>query len=178
MGNDQCLAVLSDSPRLLFDYFKQLFAQGNSHNKINPKIRTSNLHNFSLLTPSPSSPVTNPPIDPIREEIVMSLNSFLGSGGNLLSPSPDSCKFIETKNPILSPEEFAYLNHSVSGFKVVTIDTTFGGGETLEEALKRVSAEAMDGFSFFFFSLPFPFLIFLPSPLSHPNQRSQPHCPL
>ena len=64
----------------------------------------------------PFPPVTNPPIDPIREEIVMSLTSYLGSGGNLLSPSPDSCKFIKIKNPILSPDQFDFLTAEVGLF--------------------------------------------------------------
>ena len=70
MGNDTPLAVLSDKPRLLFDYFKQLFAQ-----------------------------VTNPPLDAIREELVTSMASTIGPEGNLLDPKPESCRQIEVKYP-------------------------------------------------------------------------------
>ncbi len=78
MGNDTPLAVLSNKPRLLYDYFKQLFAQ-----------------------------VTNPPIDSIREEIITSAETRLGSEGNLLNPQPADCRRLEVKWPILTNEEFA-----------------------------------------------------------------------
>ena len=78
MGNDTPLAVLSNKPRLLYDYFKQLFAQ-----------------------------VTNPPIDCIREEIITSAETRLGSEGNLLNPQPADCRRLELKWPILTNEEFA-----------------------------------------------------------------------
>lgn len=78
MGNDTPLAVLSNKPRLLYDYFKQLFAQ-----------------------------VTNPPIDSIREEIITSAETRLGSEGNLLNPQPADCRRLELKWPILTNEEFA-----------------------------------------------------------------------
>ena len=78
MGNDTPLAVLSNKPRLLYDYFKQLFAQ-----------------------------VTNPPIDCIREEIITSAETRLGSEGNLLNPQPADCRRLEVKWPILTNEEFA-----------------------------------------------------------------------
>ena len=77
MGNDAALAVLSNKPRLLYDYFKQLFAQ-----------------------------VTNPPIDSIREEIVTSAETRLGSEGNLLQPEPSACRRVELKWPVLTNEEF------------------------------------------------------------------------
>ena len=80
MGNDTPLAVLSNKPRLLYDYFKQLFAQ-----------------------------VTNPPIDCIREEIITSAETRLGSEGNLLNPQPADCRRLELKWPILTNEEFAKL---------------------------------------------------------------------
>lgn len=78
MGNDTPLAVLSNKPRLLYDYFKQLFAQ-----------------------------VTNPPIDCIREEIITSAETRLGSEGNLLNPQPADCRRLEVNWPILTNEEFA-----------------------------------------------------------------------
>ncbi|MEE2659006.1 MAG: glutamate synthase large subunit [Candidatus Latescibacterota bacterium] len=80
MGNDAALAVLSDRPRLLYDYFKQLFAQ-----------------------------VTNPPIDPIREELVTATETTLGSEGNLLNPQPESCRQLRLTLPILTDGELAKL---------------------------------------------------------------------
>ncbi len=80
MGTDTALAVLSAKPRLLFDYFKQLFAQ-----------------------------VTNPPLDAIREEMITSMASTIGPEGNLLEPRPESCRQIEVKYPVLSNEEVAKL---------------------------------------------------------------------
>jgi glutamate synthase (ferredoxin) len=73
--------VLSDKPQLLYNYFKQLFAQ-----------------------------VTNPPIDCIREEIVTSTETTIGAERNLLNPEPESCRLIELKTPILTNEELAKLN--------------------------------------------------------------------
>ncbi len=78
MGNDTPLAALSSRPRLLYDYFKQLFAQ-----------------------------VTNPPIDCIREELITASEVWLGSEGNLLQPQPADCRRLELKGPILTNEEFA-----------------------------------------------------------------------
>ena len=83
MGNDAALAVLSNKPRLLYDYFKQLFAQ-----------------------------VTNPPIASIREEIVTSSESRLGSEGNLLNPQPTACRRVELKWPVLTNEEFAKIKRT------------------------------------------------------------------
>jgi glutamate synthase domain-containing protein 2/glutamate synthase domain-containing protein 3 len=80
MGTDTALAVLSNKPRLLFDYFKQLFAQ-----------------------------VTNPPLDAIREELITSMASTIGPEANLLDPRPESCRQIEVKYPVLSNEEVAKL---------------------------------------------------------------------
>ena len=80
MGIDTPLAVLSDKPKLLYDYFKQLFAQ-----------------------------VTNPPIDPIREAIITSAETTIGSEGNLLQPKPESCHLISLKTPILTNAELAKL---------------------------------------------------------------------
>ena len=89
MGNDSPLAVLSKKPQLLFNYFKQLFAQ-----------------------------VTNPPIDPIREDMVMSLESFVGPEKNLLSESPSHCKKLRIKHPVLSIDEFrAIRDIDTNGFR-------------------------------------------------------------
>src|SRR5438094_539476 len=101
MGTDTPLAVLSDKPQPLFNYFKQLFAQ-----------------------------VTNPPIDCIREEIVTSAETTIGSEKNLLKPVPESCHLIELKSPILTNEELAKLRHiSRGGFKSVTIPILFNPNE-------------------------------------------------
>jgi glutamate synthase (ferredoxin) len=97
MGCDTPLAVLSARPQLLYNYFKQLFAQ-----------------------------VTNPPIDCIREELVTSAATTIGSERNLLKPRPSSCNLIELKSPILTNEEFArlkFINHA--GFKAVTLPILF-----------------------------------------------------
>jgi glutamate synthase (ferredoxin) len=93
MGTDTPLAVLSDKPQPLYNYFKQLFAQ-----------------------------VTNPPIDCIREEIVTSAETTIGSERDLLKPEPMSCHLIELKSPILTNEEFAKLKHLISpGYKSITL---------------------------------------------------------
>jgi glutamate synthase (NADH) len=107
MGNDAALAVLSEYPRQVNDYFKQLFAQ-----------------------------VTNPPIDPIREEIVMSLVCPVGPEGNLLSdPSPEHCKRLVVRHPVLTLEEMETLKNRTFkfddgsvGFQTHVIDTTFAVG--------------------------------------------------
>ena len=97
MGNDAALAVLSNKPRPLYDYFKQLFAQ-----------------------------VTNPPIDCIREEIITSAETRLGSEGNLLQPSPTSCRRVELKWPVLTNEEFAKVRRmELPGLKVGSLPTLF-----------------------------------------------------
>ena len=83
MGNDTPLAVLSDKPQLLFNYFRQLFAQ-----------------------------VTNPPIDPIREELVMSLSLYIGcQDTNLLIPSPDLCKMVKLESPVINNADLDILTH-------------------------------------------------------------------
>ncbi|MCY7283421.1 MAG: glutamate synthase subunit alpha, partial [Cyanobacteria bacterium CAN_BIN43] len=97
MGSDTPLSVLSDRPKLLYDYFQQLFAQ-----------------------------VTNPPIDSIREEIITSAETTIGSERNLLKPEPESCHLIELKTPILSNAELAKLKYvSEGGFKSVTLPIVF-----------------------------------------------------
>src|SRR5205807_4969585 len=98
MGNDAALAVLSDKPQLLYNYFKQLFAQ-----------------------------VTNPPVDGIREEIIMSMETTVGAEANLLAPAPRSARQIKLKSPILRNDELDKLRHldgnGPGGFKSVTLPT-------------------------------------------------------
>jgi len=117
MGTDTPLAVLSDKPQLLYNYFKQLFAQ-----------------------------VTNPPIDCIREEIVTSSIVMVGSERNLLKPQPESCRLIELKSPILTNEELAKLQHvTEADFKAVTLPILFKinhGGAGLEKGLEDLFAQA------------------------------------
>ncbi|MBD2257638.1 glutamate synthase large subunit [Pseudanabaena sp. FACHB-2040] len=116
MGTDTPLAVLSDRPKLLYDYFQQLFAQ-----------------------------VTNPPIDSIREEIITSPETTVGAERNLLKPEPESCHLIELKSPILSNGELAKLKHESGDFKSVTLPILFdpqAGVKGLEAALEGISAAA------------------------------------
>jgi glutamate synthase (ferredoxin) len=119
MGTDIPIAVLSNKAKLLYDYFKQLFAQ-----------------------------VTNPPIDCIREEIVTSPITTIGREGNLLDPKPESCHLIELKTPILSNEELAKLKAIASGeFASATLDITFDpklGEKGLEAAMDAICAQADD----------------------------------
>lgn len=117
MGADTPLAVLSDRPKLLYDYFKQLFAQ-----------------------------VTNPPIDSIREEIITSAETTIGAEKNLLKPLPESCHLIELKSPILSNEELAKLKQvDEQGFKSKTIAIVFdpkSGVKGLESAIDNLCTQA------------------------------------
>src|SRR2546428_13631573 len=93
MGTDTALAVLSNRPRPLYDYFKQLFAQ-----------------------------VTNPPLDQIREELVTAMESTVGPERNLLNPEPESCRQIVLKDPVLSNDELANLTHvGALGLKSLTL---------------------------------------------------------
>ena len=97
MGTDTPLAVLSDRPKLLFNYFKQLFAQ-----------------------------VTNPPIDPLREGLVMSLMSFTGKQRNLLDETPEHCRQLKLPHPILTNEDMERLRTvERDDFKVVTLPALF-----------------------------------------------------
>ena len=123
MGNDAALAVLSEQPRPVFDFFKQLFAQ-----------------------------VTNPPIDPIREELVMSLVCPVGPEANLLDMTPEHCARLVVEHPILDLEEMAALKaHAPGRWRAVTIDATFApgsGADGLRDALTSVceqAAEAVQG---------------------------------
>ena len=113
MGTDTPLAVLSDRPQLLYNYFKQLFAQ-----------------------------VTNPPIDPIREELITSTISFLGSEGNLLEPTPECARLIRLEHPILSDAELRKLREiALPGFGCETLPLLFPAGDSpgaLERALETL----------------------------------------
>lgn len=118
MGNDTPLAVLSGEPQLLFNYFRQHFAQ-----------------------------VTNPPIDPLREELVMSLDSYIGAIDlNLMEPSPELCKMVELKRPILTNQELDILcNLRYKGFNTRKLAMTFPvaeGAEGLKAAIGRLCEEA------------------------------------
>jgi len=118
MGNDIPLAVLSEKPQLLFEYFKQLFAQ-----------------------------VTNPPIDASREAIVTSTEVLLGSERNLLAQEPLSCRRVKIPSPILSNLELEKLkNITLSGFKAVTLSSLYlvsQGGTGLEMGLAILFAAAV-----------------------------------
>ena len=118
MGNDTPLAVLSTRPHLLYDYFRQQFAQ-----------------------------VTNPPIDPIREALVMSLVEYIGAVGNhILAPNESHCKMVRLQCPILTNTQLDILcNIRYKGFKTVKLPMLFDAsqGETgLREALERLCKEA------------------------------------
>ncbi len=117
MGNDAALAVMSDKPRMLYDYFKQRFAQ-----------------------------VTNPAIDSIREEVIMALECYVGPEQNVLEASAEHAHRLRVPHPILSNEELAGLkNMDYRGWRSQTIDITFprdSGKAGLIEALDRISAEA------------------------------------
>jgi glutamate synthase (ferredoxin) len=120
MGTDTSLAVLSDRPRLLYDYFKQLFAQ-----------------------------VTNPPLDAIREELVTAMASTVGPERNLLRPEPESCQQIEIKYPIVDNDQVAKLRHLPpdAAFKSVTLSMLFdatGGGPGLELAMAELCRQASE----------------------------------
>ncbi|HEX3086187.1 MAG TPA: glutamate synthase-related protein, partial [Pyrinomonadaceae bacterium] len=113
MGNDTPLAVLSERPQLLYNYFKQLFAQ-----------------------------VTNPPVDAIREELIMSTDTTVGPEANMLEPSPECARQIKLPSPILSDSELEKLKHladaGFSGFKSLTLPMLFpatGGRRALERSL-------------------------------------------
>ena len=126
MGNDTPLAVLSEKPKHLYHYFKQIFAQ-----------------------------VTNPALDCIREELVTATETFIGSEGNLLDPGPKSCRMIRLDNPLLDNKQLAKLREiSLDGFKATTLDALFPadqGGAGLEKGFDSLCAAAdqaiADGFN-------------------------------
>ena len=114
MGNDVTLSVFSDKPQRLFNYFRQQFAQ-----------------------------VTNPPIDPIREELVMSLTGFIGSiNQNLLEPANEICKMVKLKSPVLTNTQFDILkNLKYKGFHTITLPILFDpskGSAGMEEAIDEL----------------------------------------
>ncbi|MFF3436940.1 glutamate synthase large subunit [Streptosporangium sp. NPDC002721] len=120
MGTDTPVAVLSEKPRLLFDYFSQLFAQ-----------------------------VTNPPLDAIREELVTSLASTIGPEGNLLDPGPASCRQLVLPYPVLDNDELAKIIHindegALPGFHPHVVSGLYevaGGGEALLRRIQEIRAE-------------------------------------
>ncbi|MDH2389961.1 glutamate synthase large subunit [Streptomyces sp. HNM0663] len=121
MGTDSPIAALSERPRLLFDYFTQLFAQ-----------------------------VTNPPLDAIREELVTSLHSSLGPQGNLLEPTAASCRSVTLPFPVIDNDELAKLIHvnadgDMPGMTAATLSGLYrvsGGGEALAARIEEICAEA------------------------------------
>ena len=119
MGNDAALACLSDKPRMIYDYFKQLFAQ-----------------------------VTNPAIDSIREEVVMSLECMIGPERNLLAITEEHAHRLQVPHPILSNEELQSLaKMDTRGWRSATIDITFPGEEGengFKKALERICREASE----------------------------------
>ncbi len=119
MGTDTALAVLSDRPRLLYDYFKQLFAQ-----------------------------VTNPPLDAIRESLVTTMESTVGPEGNLLEPRPESCRQIKIKYPIIDNDQLAKLRYVYEpAFKSTTLPMLYDarkGGKGLAAAMERLKKSASD----------------------------------
>ncbi|MFI7442012.1 glutamate synthase large subunit [Nonomuraea indica] len=123
MGTDTPVAVLSEKPRLLFDYFSQLFAQ-----------------------------VTNPPLDAIREELVTSLASVLGPEGNLLDPGPSSCRQLVLPYPVIDNDELAKIihindEHDLPGFHPHVVSGLYqvsGGGEALLHRLEEIRAEVSE----------------------------------
>ncbi|MEM9347187.1 MAG: glutamate synthase large subunit [Planctomycetota bacterium] len=122
MGNDQALAVLSDKPRLLYDYFKQLFAQ-----------------------------VTNPPIDPIREACIMALDTYLGPEGNVLDTTPGQCQRLHLRSPMLTNPQLDAIKQLTDteyhGWSSAVIDTSYDASANddaaaLQAALDRICDEA------------------------------------
>ena len=119
MGTDTPLAILSDQPQHLSSYFKQLFAQ-----------------------------VTNPPIDPIRERMVMSLATFVGNNGNLLEEKPEHCHTVALKHPVLTSKELEKIRSIDTGiFQAKTLQTYFradGKPDSLKRGLERLCRYAED----------------------------------
>ncbi|MDP8254707.1 MAG: glutamate synthase large subunit [Candidatus Alcyoniella australis] len=118
MGNDTALSVLADRPQLLFNYFKQLFAQ-----------------------------VTNPPIDPLREELVMSLLGWVGGHGNLLEETAEQCRRLKLFHPILTPDDLNLLRMGrMNNLRTADIDMLFNVDDdpnALEQGLERMFADAL-----------------------------------
>ncbi|MDN5893552.1 MAG: glutamate synthase large subunit [Nocardioides sp.] len=123
MGTDSPIAALSDKPRLLFDYFAQLFAQ-----------------------------VTNPPLDAIREELVTSLNGTIGPESNLLEPTPASCRQVVLPFPVIDNDDLAKIRHinrdgDMPGFITHVSRGLYqveGGGKAMAERVERICQEVSD----------------------------------
>jgi glutamate synthase (NADPH/NADH) large chain len=126
MGTDTPLACLSDQPQILFSYFKQLFAQ-----------------------------VTNPPIDPIREEMVMSLTSYIGTERNILEETPQNCHNLKLTLPVLNNRELEKLRRISRGdFLATTLPMAFRANDgeqglkrALDELARRASLAAKSGYT-------------------------------
>ncbi|MEM7374042.1 MAG: glutamate synthase large subunit [Bacteroidota bacterium] len=115
MGADTPLAVLSDQSQHISHYFKQLFAQ-----------------------------VSNPPIDPIRERLVMSLQTWIGGSKNVLMATPEHCKHIAIPSPVLRNEDISRIRHiDHQDYRAATIDIIFGISEGLEDAIDRICQESI-----------------------------------
>lgn len=131
MGADLPLAILSDKPQLLFDYFHQFFAQ-----------------------------VTNPPIDAIREEIVTSTRVYIGSEGNLLSPSPQSCRQIKLPSPIMTDAELHKVRAlDTEGFRTCTLSLLYdptkghqGISQTMKDIYQEIDEKFEQGYDIFILS--------------------------
>ncbi|MET0850277.1 MAG: glutamate synthase large subunit, partial [Candidatus Rokuibacteriota bacterium] len=131
MGTDTSLAVLSNRDRLLYDYFKQLFAQ-----------------------------VTNPPLDGIREELVTQISTTIGPEGNLLEPTPEACRQIKLKTPVLDNELTARIRHvDLAGFRTATVPMLFpvregaaGLARALEDLCRRAAQAVRDGYTYLILS--------------------------
>lgn len=119
MGNDAPLAVMSNREKLTFEYFKQMFAQ-----------------------------VTNPPIDPIREKIVTSMECMIGPEGDLTETTEEQCHRLSLKGPLLSIQEMeAIKKMNYRGWRSKVLDITYSksrGRKGLEETLDRLCSEAHD----------------------------------
>ena len=118
MGNDAALAVLSEKPQLLFNYFQQLFAQ-----------------------------VTNPPIDPIREELVMSIMTYIGNKSNILAETPEHARLIKLRRPVLTDDEISRLETvSAKDYRSCVLPCGFpagSGGKGLRAALSALAEKAL-----------------------------------
>ena len=117
MGNDATLAVLSEKPQLIYNYFRQIFAQ-----------------------------VTNPPIDPYRENLVMSLSSFVGRQGNILEETPEHCRQLKLDQPTLTNDDIEMLkNAQIDGFDVCNVPMVFDAEERgLEKGVVRLCLNVED----------------------------------